>query len=116
MPSYAVISDRGRQVLVRPGERVRLAARAGAKAGDKVTFDRVLFVGGGGDRKDGEAKDPEGVRVEGTVLRQGRAKKIVVFKFRRRKGYRRKQGHRQDFTEVRIDSVGDAGGARRSED
>jgi large subunit ribosomal protein L21 len=103
MPSYAVISDRGRQVLVRPGERVRLASREGAKAGDRVVFDDVLFVGGDGAKEGGDAS---GARVEGTVLRHGRGKKLIVFKFRRRKGYRRKRGHRQDFTEVRIDSVG----------
>ena len=111
MPAYAVIADRGRQILVRPGERVRLAAREGAP-GDRVVFDRVLFLGGEGEAALG-APTVEGATVEGTVLRRGRAKKIVVFKIRRRKGYRRKQGHRQDFTEVRIDAVNAPGGKKK---
>ena len=102
--SYAVISDRGKQYTVKPGERVRLDLRD-AKPGDKVVFDHVLLVGGGeGSPKAGVPK-VEGVTVEGTVLGHGRAKKLIVFKIRRRKGYRRKQGHRQGYTDVRIDSV-----------
>jgi large subunit ribosomal protein L21 len=108
MPPYAVISDRGRQVLVRPGERVRVAARAAAP-GDRVVFDRVLLVGGDDGTHAGQPT-VEGARVEGTVVRLGRSKKVVVFKFRRRKGYRRKRGHRQDFTEIRIDAVHGPGG------
>jgi large subunit ribosomal protein L21 len=112
MPSYAVISDRGRQVIVRPGERVRLAVRDAAP-GDRVVFDQVLLLGGEGSPLSG-TPTVEGASVEGTVLRRGRAKKLIVFKFRRRKGYRRKQGHRQDFTEVRIDAVHAPGGGERA--
>jgi len=100
---YAVISDRGKQYTVRPGERVRLHARAG-EVGEKVVFDQVVLLGGG----DGAPRLGDkvgGARVEATVLAHGRGKKIVVYKIRRRKGYRRKQGHRQDFTDVRIDAV-----------
>jgi large subunit ribosomal protein L21 len=102
---YAVISDRGRQYTVKAGERVRMDLRDGAP-GDKVVFDRVLLYRGDGD-EEGVAGTPaiDGARVEGVIVRHGRAKKIVVYKIKRRKGYRRKQGHRQDFTEVRIDSV-----------
>ena len=101
---YAVISDRGKQYTVKPGERVRLDLRDGAP-GDKVVFDQVLLVGGGeGPAKSGVPK-VAGVTVEATVLGHGRAKKLIVFKIRRRKGYRRKQGHRQGYTDVRIDSV-----------
>jgi large subunit ribosomal protein L21 len=102
---YAVISDRGRQYTVKAGERVRVDLFDGAP-GDKVVFDRVLLYRGDGDEA-GVAGTPaiEGARVEGVIVRHGRAKKIVVYKIKRRKGYRRKQGHRQDFTEVRIDSV-----------
>ena len=102
--AYAVISDRGKQYTVRPGERVRLD-RSDAEAGAKIVFDQVLLLGGGDDGsvKSGDAL--KGARVEGTVLRHGRGKKLIVFKIRRRKGYRRKQGHRQDFTDVLIDSV-----------
>ena len=101
--AYAIIRDRNRQYTVKPGLRVRMAKRA-AKPGDKVVFDHVLLVGSEAGATEG-TPEVAGARVEGTVVRQGRAKKIVVFKKRRRKGYRRKQGHRQDFTEVLIDSV-----------
>lgn len=101
--SYAVISDRGCQYTVKPGERLRLASRE-EKPGDKVVFDRVLLLGGDAGTTIG-APEVKGARVEATVLKHGRGKKVIIFKIRRRKGYRRKQGHRQDFTEVRIDSV-----------
>jgi large subunit ribosomal protein L21 len=100
---YAVIDDRGSQYTVKPGQKVRFDLRDGAP-GDAVVFDRVLLVASAAGTVIGSPA-VAGARVEGTVLRHGRAKKIVVFKKRRRKGYRRKQGHRQDFTEVRIDSV-----------
>jgi large subunit ribosomal protein L21 len=102
--AYAVISDRGKQYTVRPGERVRLD-RNTAEAGAKIVFDKILLLGGGDDGSVKQGDALQGVRVEGTVLRHGRGKKVIVFKIRRRKGYRRKQGHRQDFTDVRIDSV-----------
>ena len=103
--TYAVISDRNKQYSVRAGERVRLDLRTTDKAGDKVTFDQVLLVGGGVGGAVAGAPTVAGASVEGSVLGLGRAKKIVVFKFRRRKGYRRKQGHRQGWTDVRIDAV-----------
>lgn len=101
--SYAVISDRGQQYTVKPGERVRIDLRDGAP-GDKVVFDQVLLLGGEGGTTVG-VPSVAGARVEATVVRHGKEKKVIVFKKRRRKGYRRKQGHRQGFTEVRIDTV-----------
>jgi large subunit ribosomal protein L21 len=100
---YAVISDRGSQYTVKPGERLRVASREG-KPGEKVVFDKVLLFGGDGAAKVG-SPEVAGARVEATLVRHGRGKKVIIFKIRRRKGYRRKQGHRQDFTEVLIDSV-----------
>jgi len=111
--AYAVINDRGSQYSVKPGQRVRIDKRDGAP-GDKVTFDKVLLISGGDTSGGGEggvrlgSPVVAGASVEATVMRQGRDKKIIVFKKRRRKGYRRKQGHRQDFTEVRIDTVAGA--------
>jgi large subunit ribosomal protein L21 len=102
--AYAVISDRGKQYTVRPGERVRLDRNA-AEPGSKVVFDQVLLYGGGDEGVKSGTPSIAGARVEGTVLAHGRGKKLIVFKIRRRKGYRRKQGHRQDYTDVRIDSV-----------
>ena len=102
--AYAVISDRGKQYTVRPGERVRLD-RNDAEPGAKVVFEQVLLLGGSEDGAVKQGDALKGARVEGTVLRHGRGKKLIIFKIRRRKGYRRKQGHRQDFTDVLIDSV-----------
>ena len=101
--SYAVIDDRGSQYTVKAGQRLRLDLHDGAP-GTKVVFDRVLLVSTDGGTVVGTPV-VAGARVEGTVVRHGRAAKIVVFKKRRRKGYRRKQGHRQGYTEVRVDVV-----------
>ncbi len=100
---YAVIADRGKQYTVKPGETLRMAKRT-EKPGEPVVFDHVLLVTGEATSALGAPEVP-GATVTGTVLRHGRAKKIIVFKKKPRKGYRRKQGHRQDFTEVRIDAV-----------
>lgn len=99
----AVFSDRGRQYTAKPGATLRLAKRS-EKPGEKVTFDHVLLVSGSEGATAG-APEVSGAKVEATVVRHGRAKKIVVYKIKRRKGYRRKQGHRQDYTDVRIDAV-----------
>jgi large subunit ribosomal protein L21 len=77
------------------------------EVGDRITFDKVLLV------SDGEKVDVghpylESTKVVGRILRQGRDKKIVVFKYKKRKKYRRKQGHRQAFTLVRIDNIENA--------
>jgi large subunit ribosomal protein L21 len=101
--SYAVINDRGQQYTVKPGTRMKLALR-GEEPGAKVVFDHVLLLGGDAGTHVG-TPELAGARVEGTVLRHGLEKKVIVFKKKRRKGYRRKQGHRQGFTEVRIDAV-----------
>ena len=74
-----------------------------AEAGDKVTFEEVVFVGGD-DVKVG-APFVAGATVEGTVEKQGRQKKVVTFKYKRRKDSHRKQGHRQPYTKVVIDAI-----------
>jgi large subunit ribosomal protein L21 len=101
---YAVIADRGKQYLVRPGDRVRVDRRP-EEAGASVVFDRVLLVGGEGDVQAG-APVVDGVRVEATVLGDVKDRKVVVFKKKRRKMYRRKQGHRQRYTDLRVESIG----------
>jgi large subunit ribosomal protein L21 len=116
---YAVIADRGKQYLVRPGERVRVDRRKEA-VGAKVVFDRVLLVSDDGGVQTGRPT-VAGVTVQATVLKgnwkpQGTnarkrdsdvvGKKLIVFKKRRRKGYRRKTGHRQKFTDLRVDRIG----------
>jgi large subunit ribosomal protein L21 len=101
---YAVIADRGKQYLVKPGERVRVDLRAEAP-GQKVTFEQVLLVSGEAGVQTGAPVVP-GVRVEATVLGEVKGRKLIVFKKRRRTGYRRKKGHRQRYTDLRVESIG----------
>jgi large subunit ribosomal protein L21 len=100
---YAIIRTGGKQYRVEPGQRIRVPSLAGEE-GSRVEFGDVLL---GGDDDDVRAGAPtiDGAKVTGEIVRQGRGDKIVVFKFKRRKNYARKQGHRQGFTEVRIDDI-----------
>lgn len=102
---YAVFQTGGKQFRAEPGSRLRIPSLA-AEPGDKVTFGEVLLAGDGteGNVQVG-SPTLEGVSVTAEVLRHGRTDKIMVFKRKRRKGYRRRQGHRQGFTEIRIDQV-----------
>ncbi len=104
---YAVIETGGKQYRVEKGSLIRVE-KLDVPEGDKVVFERVLLAGGEGNVLAG----PEAakVKVEGTVTRQGKGAKIIVFKYKPKKGYRRKQGHRQRFTEVRVDRI--SGGPR----
>jgi large subunit ribosomal protein L21 len=103
---YAVFRTGGKQYRARQGERVRIE-RLDAAVGDAVAFDQVLLVGEGAQVKVG-APLVSGGKVEAKVVSQGRADKITIIKFRRRKHYRRTQGHRQSFTEVEITSISGA--------
>jgi large subunit ribosomal protein L21 len=100
---YAVIKSGGRQYRVEEGAELSLEKLPNAE-GDTITFDQVLLY-----RDDDGVRlgTPlvEGVSVEGTVLKQTRARKILVFKFKRRKNYKRLKGHRQYVTKVRIDTI-----------
>ena len=100
---YAVVRTGGKQVRVTPGHAVRVEKLPGA-VGESFQLDQVLLVGGGGETRVGTPL-VEGVKVVGTITDQGRGPKITVFKMKRRKGYRRKMGHRQDYTEIRVDSI-----------
>ena len=100
---YAVVRSGGKQYRVSPGGSVRVEKLAG-EVGSKVTLDEVLMVGGEGDVKIG-TPTVDGASVSGTITAQGRGDKIRVFKMKRRKGYRRTQGHRQDYTEIAIDGI-----------
>jgi large subunit ribosomal protein L21 len=100
---YAVIRTGGKQARVAPGESVRLEKLDGA-VGDTVELSEVLLVGDEGDPRVGTPL-VAGAKVVGTILAQGRGPKVVVFKMKRRKGYRRKQGHRQAYTEVRVERI-----------
>jgi large subunit ribosomal protein L21 len=101
--SYAIIRSGGKQFRVAEGQTVRLPS-LGERAGESVEFD-VLVVGGEGETKVG-SPIVDGARVAGTVVEHGRGDKIIVFKKKRRKQYKRTQGHRQNYTAVKIDSIG----------
>lgn len=100
---YAVIKTGGKQYRVAEGD-VLAVERLEGEAGSTITFDTVLAVGGGDGLKLGKPT-LDGAKVEAEVLAQGRAKKVLVFKFKRRKGYKRTKGHRQYFTRVRVKSI-----------
>ncbi len=100
---YAVVSTGGKQYKVREGETLRVEKLSG-EIGDKVTFDNILMFSEDEEVKVGQPL-LEGAAVQGHIVEQGKAKKIIVFKYKRRKRFRRKQGHRQQFTAVKIDSI-----------
>ena len=100
---YAVIETGGKQYRVAEGETLRVEKLAAA-AGDKLSFETLLFADDGGNVQVGRPK-VAGVKVEAEVLEQGLGKKIIIFKYKRRKSYRRKQGHRQPFTALKITAI-----------
>jgi large subunit ribosomal protein L21 len=100
---YAIIETGGRQIVASPGEVIRVESLVG-EAGDSVEFDRVIAVSqGDGALLSGEAA--KSARVTGVIEDHGRGKKVRVFKFKRRKMFRWHKGHRQNFTEVKIDAI-----------
>jgi large subunit ribosomal protein L21 len=100
---YAVIRSGGKQYRVSQGGSVRVEKLPG-EIGDSITLDDVLMIGGEDAVKIGTPR-VDGAQVTGTIVNQGRGEKITVFKMKRRKGYRRKHGHRQDYTEIRVDQI-----------
>ncbi len=101
---YAIFRAQGKQFRAEPDATLRLPTLE-AEPGDKVSFDEVLLAEREGDVRVG-TPTLEGARVAAEVVRHGKDDKIVVYKMKRRKGYRRKQGHRQGFTEVRVLEIG----------
>ena len=100
---YAVIKTGGKQYRVTSGEKLKVEL-LDAEVGTAVKFAEVLAIGEGDAVKVG-APFVAGATVNATVLSQGRADKVHIFKMRRRKHYKKSQGHRQSFTEVRIDDI-----------
>ncbi len=100
---YAVVKTGGKQYKVSEGDFFK-AEKLPGEVGQEVAFDQVLLVSKDGDLQVGRPR-VEGAVVRGTIVEQGREKKIVVFKFKRRKGYRKKQGHRQYYTGVKVSSI-----------
>ena len=100
---YAVIETGGKQYKVSEGD-VIFIEKLEVEEGEAVTFDKVLIAGEDGDVKVG-APTVDGASVEAKVVKNGKAKKIYVFKMKRKKNYRRKKGHRQPFTKVEITKI-----------
>lgn len=99
---YAIIAAGGKQYKVEPGQVLRLEKTPG-EVGEKIQLAPVLMIGGEGEPRIGR---PElEAQVAATILEQGKARKVTVFKKKRRKGYRVKRGHRQQYTAVRIEAI-----------
>ncbi len=101
---FAIVDAGGRQEIVQPGQVV-VVDKLDAATGDTVTFDKVLMVENGDGSFVAGAPYLEGATVTGVVVEQGKGKKIVVFKMKRRKGYKRTKGHRSLLTRVRITDI-----------
>ncbi len=100
---YAIIRTGGKQYRVQPGDTIRVE-RIASTVGEKVTLDEVLLVGKDSDVQFGNPRVAN-ASVSGVVVDQDRGQKIRVFKYKKRKHFRRTRGHRQSFTSVRIDAV-----------
>jgi large subunit ribosomal protein L21 len=100
---YAVIKTGGKQYKVSAGERLKVESLP-AEVGAEITLDQVLMVADGENVTMGTPLVP-GASVKATVVGHGRGEKLKIFKLRRRKHYRKSQGHRQNFTEIRINGI-----------
>ncbi len=100
---YAVIETGGKQYRVQEGDTIFVERLQGSE-GDNVTIDTVLLVSNEGSIQVGKPY-LEGSKVEAEILEQGKAKKIIVFKYKSKKDYRKKQGHRQPYTKLKINSI-----------
>ncbi len=99
---YAIIATGGKQYKVEEGDVIRVE-KLGAEAGETVTFDEVLAV-----RDDAAIKvgaDVENASVTASVIGNGKGRKVIVYKYKRKTGYHKKNGHRQQYTEVKIDKI-----------
>jgi large subunit ribosomal protein L21 len=99
---YAVIKTGGKQYVVEPGQVIKVE-KINLPEGSSVEFEALMVKGDNGEVKVGpEAKN---TKVKATVVRHGKGKKIIVFKYKAKKHYQRKYGHRQHFTELKIDEI-----------
>ncbi len=104
---YAIVNLNGKQYEIEEGRYITVD-RLSQEPGESVTLDKVLMVVDGKESKVG-APFVDGIKVKAKVLDHFRGKKLIVYKMRCKKGYRRKQGHRQDYTRIQIESLGVAG-------
>lgn len=100
--AHAVVRTGGKQFLIEEGQTLRVPS-VSAEAGQSIELDTLVTAG---DETRVGAPAVAGIKVSATVIDHGRGQKIIVFKKKRRKQYKRKQGHRQDYTTIRIDSIG----------
>ena len=99
---YAIIATGGKQYKVAEGDVIKVE-KLGVEAGEQVTFDQVLAVNNG--ELSSGCPTVEGATVSATVVANGKAKKVIVYKYKRKSGYHKKNGHRQLFTQVKIDKI-----------
>ena len=99
---YAINATGGKQYKVSEGDIITIE-KLGIEAGEKVTFDQVLAVSGD-DLKIGNPT-VDGATVDATVVKEGRGKKVIVYKYKRKTGYHKKNGHRQSYTQVKIEKI-----------
>ena len=99
---YAIIATGGKQYKVSEGDIITIE-KLGVEAGEKVTFDQVLAVSG--DEMKVGNPTVTGATVEASVVKEGRGKKVIVYKYKRKTGYHKKNGHRQAFTQVKIEKI-----------
>ena len=99
---YAIIATGGKQYKVQEGDVIKVE-KLGAEAGSEVTFDQVLLV----SDKEVKVGSPtiEGASVKATVVSEGKDKKVIVYRYKRKTGYHKKKGHRQPFTQVKIEKI-----------
>ena len=98
---YAIIATGGKQYKVSEGDIITIE-KLGVEAGEKVTFDQVLAVSDNGMKV---GADVANATVEASVVKEGRAKKVIVYKYKRKTGYHKKNGHRQPFTKLKIEKI-----------
>ena len=99
---YAIIATGGKQYKVQEGDVIKVE-KLGAEAGSEVTFEQVLLVG---DKEvKGGTPTVEGASVKATVVAEGKEKKVIVYRYKRKTGYHKKNGHRQPYTQVKIDKI-----------
>ena len=99
---YAIIATGGKQYKVSEGDVIKVE-RLGAEAGEEVVFDQVLVVGG--EQTVVGSPVVDGASVKATVVANGRARKVIVYKYKPKTGYHKKNGHRQHFTQGKIDQI-----------
>ncbi|MBE7028227.1 MAG: 50S ribosomal protein L21 [Ruminococcaceae bacterium] len=100
---YAIIETGGKQYKVAEGDTI-FVEKLGVSEEETVSFDKIIAVGEGSDLKVG-APYVEGAKVTAKVLKEGKAKKVIVFKYKPKSGYKKKQGHRQPYTKVVIEKI-----------